>query len=318
MNRRQRRSSTMMQIQENQDSLWQDYWRERVVSLQNAQGKRSVLTTACTLVTAIASQSNQPVRILELGCGEGHILGEVVELCNERDVPVARCVGIDREAGAIENARLIYPAIDFSVADYASEPLDLPPFDLVMLVGTLHEVYSANYSTSLRGIDHAFGKQAVERALLHASQLVRSSGYLILFDGIETLIPRQFQLTVRFQSKDAWEEYEKFATEYEAFPIIYEVLEPCQRIRLSIRDFTRYITKTRFINTNLWSIERRESYQYFNEDEFRRIFVEVGFDIKQLRCSSPHLTDWQDRVTIETDGVSFPNEHILIVGQSQR
>ena len=306
-----------MHVQENQDSLWQDYWRERVVSLQNTQGKRSVLTTASTLVTAIASQSNKTLRILELGCGEGHILGEVRELCNEKGVPIGRYVGIDREAGAIENARHLYPAIDFSVADYASEPLDLPPFDLVMLVGTLHEVYSANYSAALRGIDHAAGKRAVERALLHAAQLVRSSGYLILFDGIEPLIPRKFQLTVRFESKDAWDEFQKFATEYEAFPIIYEVLEPDQRIRLSIRDFTRYITKTRFINTNLWSIERRESYQYFNEDEFRRIFVEVGFDIKQLQCSSPHLTDWQDRVTIETAGVSFPNEHILVVGQLQ-
>ena len=124
------------------------------------------------------------------------------------------------------------------------------------------------------------------------------------------------QITIRFKNIQASDEFRKFASEYEAFRIVYDVLEPERRIRLSIRDFTRYITKTRFINTDLWNIEKRESYQYFNEDEFRRSFAELGFEVLDVQCSSPHFFEWQKRVVIESFGMTFPNEHILIVGRA--
>jgi ubiquinone/menaquinone biosynthesis C-methylase UbiE len=305
-----------MQRQSEKQSLWEDYWRERHKSLQNSRGKREAVTTAFQVLKELVNGSARPIRIIELGCGEGHILGELMKLCTANKILVEECAGIDNNPGAIESARKLYPDITFSVANYAADPLRLEPFDLVLLVGTLHEVYSANYSMALGEIDQALGKKAVESALSQSARLVGRNGYLVLFDGIEHPLKPDFKITTRFKSTEALQEFRRFAAEYEAFHVYYQEVGRSDRIRVSIRDFTRYITKTRFINSRLWEVEKRESYQYFNEVEFRRTLGALGLELVKLECSSPCEKDWQNRVRIETRGADFPKESVLIVGRA--
>lgn len=295
--------------------LWEDYWCERQSSLQNRQGKQRVVASAFDPLQKIgAGGAYRPARVIELGCGEGHILGELLKLCADANIPVGEFVGLDIQPGVVERARRLYPRANFCVADYTNGPLKLKPFDVVLLVGTLHEVYSANRSASSGEIDREAGRGGVERALGRAAALAADGGYVVLFDGVEHALPHDSKITVRFQSVGALDEFKKFAAEYEAFIVAYES-RPGRRVRVSVRDFTRYITKTRFINGVLWEIEKRESYQYFSEQEFRKCLRRLGLKLLTLECLSPHRGDWEARVRIETPGVDFPNEHILIVGQ---
>lgn len=303
-----------MRQQKENKALWENYWEERQKSLQHPDGKRRAVTAAFRLLKGIAGQSPQPGRILELGCGEGRLLGELLRMCEANKIPVGECVGVDNQPKAIECARRLYPRASFLVADYAGQPLKLKPFDLVMLVGTLHEVYSSNRSIMSGEIDRHPGKKAVEKALRQSARLVRDNGYMVLFDGVEHSSP-EAKITVKFQSAEAAEEFKQLADEYEAFQLEYEGLAPGDRVRISMHDFTRYITKTRFFKTDSWEIEKRESYQYFSADEFRENFGELGFKVLTLQCSSPRQADWRKRVRIETPGVDFPEENILIVGQ---
>lgn len=299
---------------QNNKPVWESYWGERQKSLQNPQGKRKAVTAAFQLLKGLAERSAHPVRIIELGCGEGHVLGELLKMCATQNIAVKDCVGVDNQPQVIEYARLLYPQINFLAADYGRQPLDLVPFDLVMLIGTLHEVYSSNHSISPREINHERGREAVARALCYSASLVADNGYIVLFDGVEHKQP-DLKLIVRFQSSEALDEFRKIAGEYEAFRLVYEALDAADHVRISMHDFTRYITKTRFVNSALWEIEKRESYQYFNENEFRQHLEKLRFEILDVQCSSPHEVDWRKRVRIENAGGNFPKESILITAQ---
>jgi serine/threonine protein phosphatase PrpC/SAM-dependent methyltransferase len=299
---------------QNSQPVWESYWGERQKSLQNPQGKRKAVTAAFQLLKELAERTAQPVRIIELGCGEGHVLAELLKMCVAQNIAVKDCVGVDNQAQVIKNARLLYPQINFLAADYGRQPLDLVPFDLVMLIGTLHEVYSSNHSISRGQIDHERGSEAVARALCYSASLVLDDGYMVLFDGVEHKQP-DLKLIVRFQSIEALDEFRKIAGEYEAFRLAYEELDAADHIRISMHDFTRYITKTRFVNGSLWEIEKRESYQYFNESEFRQHLEKLRFEVLDVQCASPHEVDWRKRVRIENAGGNFPKESILITAQ---
>jgi SAM-dependent methyltransferase len=303
-----------MQKQEENKALWGNYWAERQKSLRHPGGKRRAVTAAFELLKGLAGKSAKPVGIIELGCGEGHILGELLKMCEANKIPIKECVGVDNQPNAIQNARRLYPRASFLVADYANQPLNLKPFDLVMLVGTLHEVYSSNRSVASGEIDRDLGEKAVEKALRQSARLVGDKGYMVLFDGVEHSLP-ELKIVVNFQSTEAAEEFKQLASEYEAFHLEYEGLTPGDRVRISMHDFTRYITKTRFFNTNLWEIEKRESYQYFSANEFKKKLGGAGLKVLTLQCFSPRQKDWHRRVRIETPGVDFPKENILIVGQ---
>lgn len=306
-----------MQNHKEAKGLWKNYWHERQRSLRISKGKIRAVTAAFQIAERLAKKSVQPIRVIELGCGEGHILGELLKMCEANGIPIGEWIGVDNQAGIIARARRLYPQIDFLVADYASQPLGLKPFDLVLLVGTLHEVYSASRSVALREIDPVLGRKAVEQAISYCARLVADSRYIVVFDGIEHSLSNDFEVTLNFQSANALNEFRKFAGEYEAFRVRYKEVGG-DRIRISMRDFTRYITKTRFLNGDLWEIEKWESYQYFSESAFRACLRSLGIKVLKLQCSSPHLKDWRSRVRIETADVDFPKENILIVGRRDK
>jgi SAM-dependent methyltransferase len=300
--------------QQRDKTVLESYWKARQRSLQNPLGKRRAVIAAFQILKGRAKKSAQPIRIIELGCGEGHILGELSRMCASNKVVIEECVGVDNQVHAIKSARLLYPQMNFLLADYAKQPLNLQPFDLVMLIGTLHEVYSANRSIESGEIDHNLGKKAVEQALSHGVRLVGDNRHLVLFDGIEHADPA-LEITVQFQSTVALDEFKNLAAEYQAFRLEYQRSDGNFRTTMSMHDFTRYITKTRFFNSCLWEIEKRESYQYFTDKEFKKCLGSLGVNILKLQCSSPSKISWQKRVRIETPEVEFPKEHILIVGQ---
>jgi hypothetical protein len=124
-------------------------------------------------------------------------------------------------------------------------------------------------------------------------------------------------IRLRFRHWQARRRFETFAQEYRPFHILYHEVEGPMCVTLSQRDFTRYITKSIFLEKRLWQTERLQSYQYFNQNEFQEVLEGLGLEISMLRTLTANYGKWREEVEIETPGVDFPAEHILILAQKR-
>jgi hypothetical protein len=295
------------------DAVWDFYWENHLEELQN-QGKREAILAASRLVRRLAERPGQPVRLLELGCGEAQILGALVE-GHALVQSIRESVGVDFMPRSLETCRRRCPYLQFVEGDFTDPELlsMLGQFEIVLLVNALHEVFSAAFSKTLGEIDVSTAKQRVEAALGAAAGRLLPGGYLVLFDGLESSGDIQRRMRVRFRDPQARELFEIFAREYHPFIIRSTPTGDTYTVELSRRDFNRYITKLIFLGKRLWQSERLESYQYFNEDEFRAAFARQGLEIQQLRTLTVDEEIWRSAVEIITPGEDFPAEHILIV-----
>ena len=292
------------------DPIWGFYWETRLQFLQG-QGKSEVILQASRLIRA----SNLPFRILEAGCGEAQIIGSLVDAHGNPGGDQVS-VGIDRDLTALAVARKNYPSIHFLAGDFTDTDLlqSLGQFDLLLLVNALHHVFSDAYDPTLGEVDVPKGKADLHISFATLAQTVKPGGYLILFDGLEADIPPDTQIQIQFQTPEAWGKFQTFVREYKPFHIQYQ-LNTRDNVTLSMRDFTRYITKIIFLGKPLWERERQESYQYFNEDEMQKMLTGNGFSIQEFRLLSVDYDHWLQEVTILTPGVDFPPEHVLITAQ---
>ncbi|PKO05478.1 MAG: hypothetical protein CVU41_12680 [Chloroflexi bacterium HGW-Chloroflexi-3] len=294
----------------NTDSFWNFYWETRLQYLQG-QGKGEVILQASRFIRDAIT----PARILEAGCGEAQIIGSLVDAHGSPSGEQAS-VGIDRDLAALAIARKKYPSIRFLAGDFTVTDLlqSLGKFDLLLLVNALHHVFSDAYDPTLGEIDVPKGKANLLTSFTKLSQAVKTGGYVILFDGLEANIPPDKPVQIQFQTPDALEKFQTFAREYNPFHIQYQ-LNTDDSISLSMRDFTRYITKIIFLGKPLWDRERQESYQYFNESEMREMLTQNGFDVQEFQLLSVDYDHWLQEVRIFTPGIDFPPEHVLITAQ---
>jgi SAM-dependent methyltransferase len=299
------------------DALWDFYWEVRLQAIEDL-GKREAILATSKLMRLLAERTNQPVRLLELGCGEGQIIGSLVE-AHAQAHSIRASVGVDYKRPSIEKCRRAYPGITFIEGDFTHHDLvvGLGQFEVVLLVNALHEVFSAAYSPELGEVDVQKGKQSVEQALSGAVEVLAPRGTLVLFDGLEPSGDIQKRLWIRFRSWQARQRFETFASEYKPFRISYQESPDPLLVELTLRDFTRYITKSIFLGKRLWQTERLESYQYFNETEFRSALAQLGLVILELHTLTVDYEKWQSEVQIETPDLDFPAEHILILAQKK-
>ncbi len=297
------------------DNFWDFYWETRLLPMENL-GKRSAILAISQLIRRIAPQIDHPLRLLEPGCGEGPVIGSLLDahsaVCSTR-----ASVGIDYLAESLAHCRRDYPGLHCIEGDFTNPDLlaGLGKFEIVILVNALHEVYSDTFSVELGEIDVPLAKQRVEQALAGAAARLEPEGWLVLFDGLEPPGDPFRTLRIRFKDYQARQEFEVFAQEYRPFRIAYRQAGDPLSIELTQRDFTRYITKSIFLTKRLWDSEQSQSYQYFTEEEFRAAFARQGLAISDLRTLTMNDEKWRHRVDILTEGVTFPEEHILILAQ---
>lgn len=300
------------------DEFWDFYWEVRLQELED-MGKREAILAVSKLVRTLAQHPDQPVRLLELGCGEGQIIGTLVQAHAQVNSINASC-GIDYSPRAIEKCRHTFPGIAFIEGDFTDSALmaNLGQFEIVLLVNALHEVFSSTVSPEIGQVDVPAAKLRVRQALDTAVEHLAPGGYLALFDGLET--SGDIEAVVRIRFRDIWarRRFETFAREYQPFKISYRETNDSICIELSQRDFTRYIDKSIFLEKRLWQTERLESYQYFNRAEFQDALAHLGLKILELRTLTVNYEKWRSEVEIETPGVDFPDEHILILAQKAR
>jgi SAM-dependent methyltransferase len=295
------------------DAVWDLYWEVHLQALEDL-GKREAILAASKLIRNIADMPGQSVRLLELGCGEAQVIGALVEAHTQVSAISTSC-GVDYSHRAIEKCRSAYPGISFIEGDFTDPDLlqGLGHFEIILFVNALHEVFSATYSPELGEVDVPQAKLRVEQALAGATEILAPGGYLVLFDGLEYSGDLTQWVRIRFRHWQARRRFETFAREYHPFHITYRVTGDPFAVELTLRDFSRYIDKSIFLEKRLWQTERLESYQYFTQDEFTDVFARLSLDIRELRILTVNYEKWQAEVEILTPGIDFPAEHILIL-----
>ena len=297
------------------DAFWNLYWENRLLPMENL-GKQAAILAASKLIRLLAQQANHPIRLLELGCGEGQIIGTLLDahfqLCANQT-----SVGVDYNAKSLAHCQRDYPGLRCVEGDFTDSDLlvRLGKFELVLLVNALHEVFSDSFSPELGEIDVPNAKKRVELALAGAAGCLESGGWLVLFDGLEPPGDPDKILRIRFRDYQMRNEFENFVEQYQPLRITYRKVEGPLCVELSQRDFTRYITKSIFLGKRLWKTERLQSYQYYTEDEYRGAFARHGLEISELRTLTMNDEKWRYRVEIDTPGFKFPDEHVLILAQ---
>ncbi len=300
-------------------AFWDFYWEVRLQALEDL-GKREAILEVSRLVRSLETPPGEPLRLLELGCGEGQIIGALVEAHSQHRSLEGSC-GVDYSRRAIESCRRQYgralPGLSFVEGDFTDRRLleSLGSFQVVLLVNALHEVFSAAYSPELGEVDVPAARARVEQALADAVRCLAPGGFLALFDGLEPEEDGQARLRIRFQHWQARRRFEAFAAGYRPFRISFEEAGGPLQVELSRRDFTRYITKSIFLEKRLWERERLESYQYFRESDFRLALARLGLEIGALRTLTVNYEKWRGEVEILTPGEDFPAEHILILAR---
>lgn len=292
------------------DELWNLYWEVRLQALEDL-GKREAILAASQLVRVMSEAPGGRLRLLELGCGDGQVIGALVGA----HPSITAAVGVDYSHPAIVKCRKAYPSVSFVEGDFTDPALlqDLGQFDLILFVNSLHEVFSSTISLELGEVDVLMAKKRVEKALAGAAQLLTPGGYLVLFDGLEYSGDTTQWVTIRFRNWQASRRFVTFANEYRPFRISSRATGDPFVIELPLRDFARYIDKSIFLEKRLWLTERLESYQYYTQAEFLEVFSRLGLYIDELRTLTVNYEKWQAEVEILTPGVDFPVEHILIL-----
>jgi SAM-dependent methyltransferase len=295
------------------DQFWDFFWEVRLQAIQDL-GKREAILAVSKLIRKLANRSGKPLRLLELGCGEGQIIGALL-VAHPEDCSIIASVGVDLNSHSLEKCRRDYPGLRLVQGDFTDLQLlsSLGQFEIVLLVNALHEVFSAGYSRELGEIDVPAAKKRVIEAFAGAALRVAPGGHLALFDGLEPPGNANQQICIRFRHPQARDSFLVFAQEYQPLRISYREVGDSFQVELSWRDFTRYITKSIFLGKQLWETERLESYQYFNEAEFRACFESQSLIIQELRTLTVNYETWNSMVAIETPGIDFPAEHILIL-----
>jgi hypothetical protein len=299
------------------DDFWDFYWEQRLEPMENL-GKRAAILAGSRLIRELARKSGHLLRILELGCGEGPVIGTLLDahgaLCSGRD-----SVGVDYNARSVAYCREHYPGIRWIEEDFTNPSLleGLGQFDLVLLVNAIHEVFSDCFSHELGEIDLNLGKQRAEQALAGAAGCLvpGDGGRLVLFDGLEAPGDPRELLRIRFKDEQVRQDFDRFVEQYRPLRITYHETRDPMSVEVSRRNFTRYITKSIFLGKPLWESERFESYQYFTEQEYRAVFNRLGLEICELLALTMNGDKWRRLVEIETPGIDFPDEHILITAR---
>ena len=298
-----------------QPTPWDHYWELRLSALEDL-GKREAILEASRLIRTLAEAPGKTARLLEMGCGEGQIIGALLE-AHAQAPGIQASVGVDYRRGAVETSRRLYPGMKFLEGDFTDPALlaGLGQFDLVLLVNALHEVFSATFSPERGEVDVPRAKERVHQALGGAVGCLADGGWLVLFDGLEPPGDGGQRVHLRFQSWQARRRFETFAQEFKPFRIQYRETGEAGCVELSQHDFARYIDKSIFLDKALWESERLESYQYFTEAEFRQAISALGLSIHELRTLTVNYEKWQAEVEILTPGVDFPAEHVLILAR---
>jgi SAM-dependent methyltransferase len=87
------------------------------------------------MLELIPSRTLRPIRLLDFGCGAGHLL----EYIRRKDLARIEYHGLDLSPLFVSLCQQKFPHVPFTRADILEEGVDLPKFDFIVLNGVLTE-----------------------------------------------------------------------------------------------------------------------------------------------------------------------------------
>src|SRR5512146_576794 len=91
------------------DDFWDFYWETRLQPMENL-GKRAAILAASRLIRRLAQQVGRPLRLLELGCGEGQVIGTLLD-AHSQVCSIQASVGVDYNAQSLARCQRDYPGL---------------------------------------------------------------------------------------------------------------------------------------------------------------------------------------------------------------
>ncbi len=293
--------------------LGRHYLQLRKKSLRLGLSKTTAIPYALRYLEEFPSTSDESLKIADFGCSEGSVLREIQQLTKYNNVEF---YGIDFNESLLEKARNIYLDINFYNRNIYQDDFSKweNMFDIALSINTVHEIFS------FYGWNGVFNKKkglkAVRQSLQNIASTIKPNGIFILFDGVEADTGLEEEVKVEFPSTAMEKNFLRFVDEYKPYKLNYKKLRGTTYV-LDMFSFTKFLTKYVYIESKVWSLEREESYQYYTKSEFENIFCELGLEIESINQLSPNIGLWNEYVSIKSPGVSFPNQHILIVGRKK-
>ena len=274
------------------------YWLERKKHISSFWGKGKFILQLSQII------GDKKLSVLELGCGEGHLVGEL-----RKRNPQAEYTGVDYDRGAIERAQVLYPDIVFfheTIQEFLANAERT--YDVIVAPNVFHELFS----TSLFSHTIAESKEMLEGVIKKTIGLVSQNGVLAILDGVECENSSE-EITIRLLNAETQKSFDTFVSTYSFLERQYKVgVNTHEDITMTKHDFTRFITKLRFIETENWEVERKETYQYFTANEYIEVIQKYGLNIFETECFIANLFNWRKNVEVKSG--TYPLEHIIILG----
>lgn len=298
------------------ENYWEKYWKTREENFNSILGKKQVLDLITNILKTGFNKPLKEIRILDIGCGDGYALNYLKKNCN--DLQVENLWGLDKNCDVLDKAKSKYGIKNLLCVDLNKSWSIIPlQFDIVFSINTFHEVFSEIIRSDEAGVDLIEkGKKKIKEIIKILSNHINPNGYLILFDGVESDSPESL---VRFKlvSEFAENAFIKFCKEYKAISINCqcELINRNKSYMLTLREFTRFITKFKWINSELWDIEKLESYQYFTNQEFIETIQSCDLNVFLNDKFISDIDLWRQNISIIDKNINYPWEHILITAK---
>lgn len=262
------------------------------------------------------------IRILDLGCGEGHLL----RVLNQ----VGKISGFSKKLklyGLDNDEEMLRAAVTQNNIEAEFIKFDLRHdsltkfygfFDIVVAVNTLHEVYSTyvgeNDEFPTTKIEYA--KVKIKELIGEIAKTLTNQGSFVLYDGLAAKYER-WEEEIDFEIKNPVlaRYFDKAVTDFTLWHIKYRKMK--SGYRMKYRDFSWFVTTFKYLNTKLWPFESAQTYQYFSKSEFATAFHGAGLMRESIIYLSNDLGLWKNNIKIVSKKLDFPPKAIMVVGSKQ-
>jgi len=284
------------------------YWDD-LVGGDTSQYKEAVLDHLITTY-----MPDRVEAILDIGCGTSDIAFK------HRDrLKASKFVCADYDAAIVERMRAEHAGqnVEWRVGDIFVIDQWEDRFDLVFLLDMIHEIYSfyGRASRETPGeIDHERGGKAVRDALASVARIVRPGGGIAITDNV--LTAETGPVAVRMLTPQTRAAVERFLSEYPSRRM--KVERPQEDvIVLAAHDFCILLTQYNKIKTgqeHRWRVEQLEIHQYLDEEGYRRLFDELGFDLHcVIGTPKPALDEWRSDFEVLSGLPDLPPKRVTLL-----
>ncbi len=297
------------------------YQDQLLVSFYKKRGKAIAIPHIVNAIDRlIVNKQKGPIRILDIGCGKGDLLCVLSEICQKLNIGrKIELYGLDKEKHLLAmassnpciNAKFFYKDITrIKASDF------IVKFDLIIAVNTLHEVFSSFLGVGHDNFpDESFNatQKMMQNVIHELSESLSSWGSIIIYDGLAPDNPEE-EISFKFVDQGLKSLLDRMAKENKIWKLKYR--ENGNIIHMSTRDFLRFISTFKYLNSELWEIEAEENYFYFTFQQFRNILRESGLKLNSVVKLSNDLDLWQNAVELQA-GAEFPFKSCLMMASKQ-